>query len=426
MKCNKILRQLTMPILTVSIAVCILSTGCKEASEKINNDKQASVSAKESDGNNSVSAAYLSDLLFEGYEQLPIEEYRERIKNTVEINENDYKDFFEAVESNANSSELYEPGTDEYYLFNVIIPTISKRWLNISQGCVAVCGQHQIEYSVEYNILSPQKVTVQERDEAIARIYNSFKSLAKDFSEGNYGSDNMQIDFAKEVRILSQELSNESFKVTISGACRLEQAANADETHQASGGQASNSYISREEYDQLLSLRDDIASKTVADFLETYVEHIQSEKLQSIQQRVFRSIAENKIPEYITDEELEFLTITLEATSKEFVATYQEQNNRTTVEYRIDNERNPDKAYNFFMNYELQYEISDNTKLQLSDRDARIKAIRNGIEEYINGRTENELKDGAEAVESFADKLADECSNDDIKFNIFIRSYKVE
>lgn len=401
------------------VILMLLFVACTKQQEETN-------SSLEEGKTDFISTGYLSELLFDRYEALSVEEYREKIKGIVDGNEDKYKDFFTEIDNNENPSKLYEPGTEQYYLFNVVIPTISDRWLNGNFGTMSTYEKHQIEYSIEYSILDPRKVTVKERDEAISRVYVSFEDLAKDFSQKNYSLEHMKTDFDEKAKSLTNELSNENFTVLISGVCRFEEGQNADTIQHDEHKDITSFEVSKEEYEQLISLNtNNISEKTVADFLQIYVDKIQSEEFQNIQNKVFRNIAENKIPTYVTDEDLDFLTITLEATSKEFVALYQEKSEKAAIEYRIDNVKN-NKGCVVFVNYEVLYTIADNNKLKIKDRDDRIRAIKADIEKYIQDKTKEELNIGFENIQAFLKELAEKYSNEDIKFEVLINSYNVE
>lgn len=372
---------------------------------------------------------YLDDLLFERYETLSIIEYRERIKNIIDGKDGEkgkYKDLFTAMENNVEPSRLYDIGTNKYYIYNVIIPIVSIDWLNKSIGSVTTSGQYKIEYSVEYNIINPKKITVGERNGAITNIHSSFEKLVKEFAENNSDLDDMTIDFKKQVDKLVSELSNENFKISIEGVCRIEDDNHEEDETNENKERTKEINLWKKEYEQVLSLNtDDISEKTVDDFLKIYIDKVQSEEFQNIQNKLFRNIVENNLPEHLTDKELFFLTITLEATSKEFIALYQEKSKKTTIEYRIDNMESS-KDYEFFTNYNILYTISDCTKIKIKDRDYRIKAIKDSIEKYVDNKTKDELEGGLEKFKSFLKELTIKYSTDNIKFEISVNSYNVK
>ena len=115
----------------------------------------------------------------------------------------------------------------------------------------------------------------------------------------------------------------------------------------------------------------------------------------------------------------------MEATSKEFIALYQEKSKKTTIEYRIDN-MGSSKDYEFFTNYNILYTISDRTKIKIKDRDYRIKAIKDSIEKYVDNKTKDELEGGLEKFKSFLKELTIKYSTDNIKFEISVNSYNVK
>ena len=226
---------------------------------------------------------------------------------------------------------------------------------------------------------------------------------------------------------LESEFSNENFTVFVSGVCSTEE----DVKNSSEDGEGiTKTKVDKKDYEKILELKtEDIAEKTVSDFLNIYVEKVQSEEFQNIQNKVFRSITENNIPTYLSDEDLDFLTITLEATSSEFIALYHEKSEKNVIEYSIDSisdDSNNDK-YNFFMNYEVTYTMSDSTKILIKDRDAGIRAIKEGAESYIKDKTKDELMHGGmKDLKNFLDEIAENNSNNDIKFSILISSYKIE
>ena len=177
---------------------------------------------------------------------------------------------------------------------------------------------------------------------------------------------------------------------------------------------------------QVLSLNNkEIYDRTVNDFRERYINKIQSEEFQEALEKIFRSIVEGNPSKYLADEDIDFLTITLEATAQEVISIYQKKTDKTSIEYRVDN-TDSKEIHKFFMNYQLLYTISDDTKFLLRDRDSRIKSIKNAIEDYFENKTKDKTIDSIDDIKSFCEQVANEQSNMDIKFEIVINSCKID
>lgn len=63
-------------------------------------------------------------------------------------------------------------------------------------------------------------------------------------------------------------------------------------------------------------------NKLVSDFLQSYMELVQIPGFEDAYARVSRDIAYNDIQVALKDDEIDFLKVTLEATSQEFIAKW--------------------------------------------------------------------------------------------------------
>lgn len=385
--------------------------------------------------NNSTETGELDDFLFVNYQNLSIKQYRDKVIDLAGDGNSKYSWVLNAVENNEDPHKLYNIDSDEYILYNFIIPTIADKWLNWNLNSGSSNAKYQIEYSIHYQILNPEKVTVNERNSAVRKAYKVITDLEKYCSDEKYKTEDMQYEFDKQAKLFAKEVSNENFKISITGVCReededeksLKYTEHTEEKSVQQEGEKKlqDEFLDKDKYMQVLSLNDkEIYDRTVNDFRERYINKIQSEEFQESQGKIYRSIVEGNPPKYLTDEDIDFLTITLEATAQEVISIYQKKTDKTSIEYRVDN-TDSKEIHKFFMNYQLLYTISDDTKFLLRDRDSRIKSIKNAIEEYFENKMKDKTIDSIDNIKSFCEQVVNEQSNTDIKFEIVINSCKI-
>ena len=263
-----------------------------------------------------------------------------------------------------------------------------------------------IEYSIMYNILDAENITMGKRNDRIKYIVERMQDICRIKPT----SDN----FIKDLRNLEKEVSDSSFKVNIDGIIRNEDYDSAVKKHVI--------YL-KSEYDKVLTMMiDGYKKKKVGDFLKNYVSAIEDNSFQKALDVVYDDIRKCELPETITKEQEDFLTITLETTIREFIGKYQDGSGISKIQVRIENIND---EFDCLIDYIISYNIDNVLSIEVGERDNLIRNIRKSIENIIKVKTKEELYQKNE-IEELIKRVITDNSSENIKFDIEILSYRID
>ncbi len=342
------------------------------------------------------------------YETMSIKAFRSDIIGKIE--EKGEERFAKYLEDMSNPEDsiytLYDMDDNMYYLQNVLVPTISDKWENWQFNGACVIDNVTIEYSIMYNILDAENITMGKRNDRIKYIVERMQDICRIKPT----SDN----FIKELRNLEKEVSDSSFKVNIDGIIRNEDYDSAVKKHVI--------YL-KSEYDKVLTMMiDGYKKKKVGDFLKNYVSAIEDNSFQKALDVVYDDIRKCELPETITKEQEDFLTITLETTIREFIGKYQDGSGISKIQVRIENIND---EFDCLIDYIISYNIDNVLSIEVGERDNLIRNIRKSIENIIKVKTKEELYQKNE-IEELIKRIITDNSSKNIKFDIEILSYRID
>lgn len=342
------------------------------------------------------------------YETMSIKAFRSDIIEKIE--EKGEERFAKYLEDMSNPEDsiytLYDMDDNMYYLQNVLVPTISDKWENWQFNGACVIDNVTIEYSIMYNILDAENITMGKRNDRIKYIVERMQDICRIKPT----SDN----FIKELCNLEKEVSDSSFKVNIDGIIRNEDYDSAVKK---------NVIYLKSEYDKVLTMMiDGYKKKKVGDFLKNYVSAIEDNSFQKALDVVYDDIRKCELPETITKEQEDFLTITLETTIREFIGKYQDGSGISKIQVRIENIND---EFDCLIDYIISYNIDNVLSIEVGERDNLIRNIRKSIENIIKVKTKEELYQKNE-IEELIKRVITDNSSENIKFDIEILSYRID
>ncbi len=342
------------------------------------------------------------------YETMSIKAFRSDIIGKIE--EKGEERFAKYLEDMSNPEDsiytLYDMDDNMYYLQNVLVPTISDKWENWQFNGACVIDNVTIEYSIMYNILDAENITMGKRNDCIKYIVERMQDICRIKPT----SDN----FIKELRNLEKEVSDSSFKVNIDGIIRNEDYDSAVKK---------NVIYLKSEYDKVLTMMiDGYKKKKVGDFLKNYVSAIEDNSFQKALDVVYDDIRKCELPETITKEQEDFLTITLETTIREFIGKYQDGSGISKIQVRIENIND---EFDCLIDYIISYNIDNVLSIEVGERDNLIRNMRKSIENIIKVKTKEELYQKNE-IEELIKRVITDNSSENIKFDIEILSYRID
>lgn len=145
---------------------------------------------------------------------------------------------------------------------------------------------------------------------------------------------------------------------------------------------------------------------------------------------VSRDISYNDTRVALTGDEMDFLKVTLEATSQEFIAKHQNDNGLSTLRYRIEKQTGETakgkniSVFELLIDYNITYSVLNDTKLTVGERDCVLRAVKHGLENFVDGRTIDELANGKAELETEITNLEQQYSSNKMQVTINIISYQ--
>lgn len=372
-------------------------------------------------------------LRFDDYENLSISEYRTKVFEVMEQNESEYLSLIERVSTNSEIQEVKYTNENAYFIVNILIPTIAEKYNTWRINHSRAGDRYRVEYSIGYTILNADKITMGKRNEAIVAIMNGIQEIL-DSRTAEQLSDKAGTQTALDIKIkeLVEKYNTDSFQVEAELLYRTEDTITTEITSEQAAVEERGDIGTEEDYQLLLSLKTDgYENKLVSDFLQSYTELAQTPGFEDAYARVSRDISCNDTQIAITDDEIDFLKVTLEATSQEFIAKYQNGDGFCTLRCRIEkqiSETAKGKDFSVFeilIDYNIRYSAFYDNDLTVGERDAALFACKSGMEYFVNSRTIDELVNGKSMLETEIEKLQQQYNNSKMQAIIHIVSYQV-
>lgn len=215
----------------------------------------------------------LSALRFDGYEEMTVAEFREKVGSVTDTTE--YGNLFERLPE----SKLYElRDTDETaaFLFYTLMPLNDDKWQTKAfSGAVTAHseGRETLEYVITLTIVDEKELTVREYNDARTGIADALQAFLNGKSAAELHDNNiMQAAIRDEVQRLIQLWGNENLKIEIESVFRTEdsfrnEALNAGNALDTNMELRQNEHGTKEDYRSLLALKTaDYEDMSIADF----------------------------------------------------------------------------------------------------------------------------------------------------------------
>lgn len=418
----------TTLIITVFVLCISLLAGCGGANSTMPGISLSSASPEEMV---SSMPAELLALRFDDYETMSISEYREKARGVIEENEAQYLPLIERVRSDNEIQEMQHTNADAYFIANILIPTIAEKWNTWSFSASFTSEVYMAEYTISYSILNADNITMKERNRAIAAIRDGIQEVLGSRTDGQLTDEaETQAALDNKIKELTEKYSSNSFQLETDLSYRADTIISPAPSDGQADMEERGDIGTEADYQLLLSLKTNgYKNLPVSDFLQSYTDLVQSADFQEACTRVLRDIACDDVRVTVTDDGMSFLETTLEATSQEFVAKYQDGYELPTLRYRIEKRRNETVngqdilVFELFVDYCIDYSILDGG-LTVGERDTVLISIKNGVQGFIDSLTEDELINGQTALEAKIKNLEQQYSNNKMQLNINTISYR--
>lgn len=371
-------------------------------------------------------------LCFDDYENLSIAEYRAKALKVIAQNETEYLSLIERVSTNSEIQAARYNDENAYFIANILIPTIAEKWTTWRFNNSNTGDHYSVEYSICYTILNADDITMGKRNEAIRSIMNGIQeTLDTRNAEQLLDEAGTQAELDIKVKALVEKYTTDSFQIETELLYRADVVSPPEITGEHMAVEQRGDAGSEADYQLLLSLKTDgYENKPVSDFLQSYAKLAQTPGFEDAYARVARDLSCKDTRVVLTDDEINFLKVTLEATSQEFVTKYQNGDGLSTLRYRIEKQINETikgkdiSVFELLIDYNIMYSALNETKLTVGERDAALSAVNKGVECLVDGRTIDELANGKSELETEIKKLEQQYSNNNMLVTINIINYQ--
>lgn len=372
-------------------------------------------------------------LRFDGYEDLSISEYQAKAFDVIAENEAEYLSLIERVKSDSAIYDMRYTNEDAYFATNILIPTIAEKWntWRFNNSCTG--GDYLAEYSICYTIHNADNITMGKRNEAVRSIMDGVGEVLKSRTSEQLADEaGTQAALEKEIKELIGQYTTDDFQIEADLLYRAKDTTPSEITGYYTVTEGQGGIGTEADYQLLLSLKTEgYKELSASGFLQSYAELAQTPGFADAYARVSRDIACNDVRIDVTAEELDFLKVTLEATSQEFLAKYQNDNGLSTLRYRIerqisDTAKGQDiSVFELLIDYNITYPVPGNTsEPTVGERDTALFAIKNSVENFVGSRTIDELANGKSELEAEMERLEQHYSSSKMPTAINIISYQ--
>lgn len=370
-------------------------------------------------------------LRFDGYEEMTVAEFREKIGVATDTTE--YWDLFERLPE----SKLYElRDTDETaaFLFYTLMPLNDDRWQTKAfSGAVAAHSESStaLEYIITLTITDEKAVTIREYNDARIGIADGLQIFLNGRSAVEL-HDNaiMEAAIHDEVQRLIQLWENENLKVEVEYVFRTEdsfqnEAPNAGSTQGTDAETRRAEYGTEDDYRSLLTLKTaDYEDMSIADFNAKLLAWADEDF--DRMERIDADTQWNDFHVDLSDDEREFVRLTVFLSGTE---------NGEFVQSSYTNESEADPVYQEYLpqkleqdgqqpvwcdlSYQFSYHIADKESVTVGERDRLVGGMVGAIQKFWDETTLDELLTMTEGdVKSKLTSLAAEYSSDGITITI--------
>ncbi|WP_058303165.1 M56 family metallopeptidase [Gorillibacterium timonense] len=385
----------------------------------------------------------LLDLRFDHYEEMTVSEYRNKAWEAIGQDEAAYRELLNGIPESWFKER--QANRDIQFVLTIMNPILSDKWRSWSFGGTKEWNSGMLEYGASYTILDADTLKMKDRNRAVEGLQAEVARFVESKSEDELADEAaMQALLQEEGRTWEQKYSTPSLEVTISiFSFRAEPekeplpspAKDSIKEAESALGEAT-----ADDYARYLSLQaKGYKSLSVAEFNRSVLVTMEDggpfpqESWERISHRLRLQMGD--IPETLTEEEYQFLAITLNASLSENSAKHmQEYSNAKVLPYLKDRikrepittangQQNP--SFQADMEYTLTYTIPNEGTLTVSERDYALMGLLSGVRAFVDQWSEDEWVTGRPALESEIDKLEKQYSSTRVQLSVENLIYQI-
>lgn len=372
-------------------------------------------------------------LRFDGYEEMTVAEFRDRVGVATDTKE--YTSLFERLSQSTALQDMKDTDEAAAFLFYTLMPLADENWQTKAFNGAAKTDADTsaiLEYSYTLTITDENTLTIREYNAAQNEIADGLQA----FLNGKTAAElqdkvAMQTEIENEITTLAKSWGSEKLKIETEYVFRCESPLQhgASQTNNTSAPDTETrraEHGTKEDYQSLLALKTpDYASMSVADFNAKLLAWANEDF--SRMERIDADMLCNDFQVSFSEEELAFirLTVFLSGTENgEFVQSNYTGDPMVAPAYQESLPQKVDKSNEKApmwcdFGYRFSYHIANQETLTVGERDRCIGGMITAVEKFWNDTTLDDLltmtKDD---VISCLNSLAAEYSTDDIVITI--------
>ena len=371
-------------------------------------------------------------LRFDGYEEMTVAEFRDRVGATTDTKE--YTSLFERLSQSVALQDMKDTDEAAAFLFYTLMPLTDENWQTKAFNGAAITEADTsaiLEYGYTLTIADENTLTIREYNAAQKGITDGLQAFLSGKAAAELQDEAaMQTAIGNEIATLTKSWGSEKLEITIEYVFRCENppdgTPNDNDTPAPNTETRQSEYGTKEDYQSLLALKTpDYASMSVADFNAKLLAWADEDF--SRMERIDADMLCNDFQVSLSAEELAFirLTVFLSGTENgEFVQSNYTNDPVADPVYQESLLQKADKSNEKApmwcdFGYRFSYHIANEETLTVGERDRCIGGMITAVEKFWNDTTLDDLltmtKDD---VISCLNSLAAEYSTDDIVITI--------
>lgn len=348
----------------------------------------------------------LLDLRLDGYEEMSIFEYQNKVWVLMDTAE--YRDLLERISKSEGLYEAKDSDETASFVFNILNPLTSERW-RTQRFDGAIRANHSeaaaiLEYDLTLTILDNTALTVGAYNEARTGIIGDLQAfLYSKTDEELRDNTAMQKAIEDEISTLTQKWESDSLQIALEYSYKAEgvqpNADFNDRDNTNTGAEARRSdYGTKEDYLSLLALRtENDRDMSVADFNAKLLDWANENTARM--DRIDEDIIRNDYQVDLSQEELEFVQLTVFLSGTE---------NGKSIQSNYSGELDVDPVYHEYLPqklakdensrlawcdlyYQFSYHIADSDKMTVGERDRCVGGMVSAIQDFWDATPLDEL-----------------------------------
>jgi len=387
-------KTITILLVAAVLLIAVFMTGCTKQTQASNKDAALGTNFSDEE------FAKLSALQFDGYEEMTVSEFQNKVWELTDTNE--YRSLLERFSLDAALYEQKDSNALASFLFYTLEPLTAEKWqtrdfrVGTTTAYPGAVDNASLEFIYSLTVQHADTLTVGEYNAARLGVANGLQSTLQDKTKEQLKSDSsMQKVIDSEIEELKEQWDTDDLQISVKyffmPLSELDAGNGKQENSLQGTERRENPNGTEEDYRSLLQLKTtDYQSKSVADFNMELLEWADNNPERMA--RITDDVAYQDFSVDLSNDELSFVTLTTWLSRVE---------NGKHVQSHDTGQAEEDPSYNQYLPlktagengyssawcnlyYQFSYHIADKQTLTVGERDEHIGNMLHRIEDYWN------------------------------------------